>query len=152
VVNNQQRILTVLWLVVKTRIAASLDLLTSPRKYPRLRSDSGMATLETALMIPVLFLITFLFISGIALGVQTLSLSDATRTAARELARGTSEELVREGFYLSEPTAQLQIIWDTDTVSILTRKPGEFGVSFLGLTPFEISQTHVAPREWINAQ
>ena len=111
-----------------------------------------MVTLETALMIPVLFLITFLFISGIALGVQTLALSDATRTAARELARGTNEESVREGFYRSEPTAQLQIIWDTDTVSILTRKPGEFGVSFLGLTPFEISQTHVAPREWINAQ
>jgi len=111
-----------------------------------------MATLETALMIPVLFLITFLFISGIALGVQTLTLSDATRTAARELARGTSEELVREGFYRSEPTAQLQIIWDTDTVAILTRKPGEFGVSFLDLTPFEISQKHIAPREWINAQ
>ena len=129
-----------------------MDLFTSPRKYPRLRSESGMVTLETALMIPVLFLITFLFISGIALGVQTLSLSDATRTAARELARGTSEELVREGFYRSEPTAQLQIIWDTDTVSILTRKPGEFGVSFLGLTPIEISQKHIAPREWINAQ
>ena len=111
-----------------------------------------MATLETALMIPVLFLITFLFISGISLGVQTLALSDATRTAARELARGASEELVREGFYRSEPTAQLQIIWDTDTVSVATLKPGEFGVSFLGLTPFELSQKHIAPREWINAQ
>jgi len=111
-----------------------------------------MATLETALMIPVLCFITFLFISGIALGVQTLSLSDATRTAARELARGTSEELVREGFHRSEPAAQLQIIWDTDTVSVLTLKPGEFGVSFLGFTPIEISQRHIAPREWINAQ
>ena len=111
-----------------------------------------MATLETALMIPVLFLITFLFLSGISLGVQTLALSDATRTAARELARGASEELVREGFYLSEPTAQLQITWDVDTVSVATLKPGEFGVSFLGLTPFELSQKHIAPREWINAQ
>ncbi len=111
-----------------------------------------MATLETALMIPVLFLITFLFLSGISLGVQTLALSDATRTAARELARGASEELVREDFHLSEPTAQLQITWDTDTVSVATLKPGEFGVSFLGLTPFELSQKHIAPREWINAQ
>ncbi len=117
-----------------------------------MRNETGLATLETALMIPVLFLITFLFISGISLGVQTLALSDATRTAARELARGASEELVREGFYRSEPTAQLQIIWDTDTVSVATLKPGEFGVSFLGLTPFELSQKHIAPREWINAQ
>ncbi len=111
-----------------------------------------MATLETALMIPVLFLITFLFISGISLGVQTLSLSDATRTAARELARGASEDSVKESFYRSEPSARLQIIWDTDTVSVTALKPGEFGVSFLGLTPFELSQKHVAPREWINAQ
>lgn len=111
-----------------------------------------MATLETALMIPVLFLVTFIFLSGMALGVQTLELSDATRTAARELARGASEESVREHFYRSEPTAQLQIIWDTDTVAVATLKPGEFGVSFLGLTPFALSQKHVAPREWINAQ
>lgn len=111
-----------------------------------------MATLETALMVPVLFLITFLFLSGIALGVQTLALSDATRTAARELARGASEELVRDGFYRSEPTAQLQIIWDIDTVSVMTMKTGVFGVNFFGLTPFELSQKHVAPREWINAQ
>ena len=111
-----------------------------------------MATLETALMVPVLFLITFLFLSGISLGVQTLALSDATRTAARELARGASEESVRQGFYRSEPTAKLQIIWDAETVSVTTLKPGEFGVSFLGLTPFELSQKHIAPREWINAQ
>ncbi len=103
-------------------------------------------------MVPVLFLITFVFISGISLGIQTLSLSDATRTAARELARGAGEDSVRETFYLSEPTAQLQISWDTDTVSVKSLKPGEFGVSFMGLTPFELSQSHTAPREWINAQ
>jgi len=111
-----------------------------------------MATLETALMVPVLFLITFLFLCGISLGVQTLALSDATRTAARELARGASEESVRQGFFRSEPTARLQIIWDVDTVAVETLKPGEFGVSFLGLSPFELSQKHIAPREWINAQ
>ncbi len=114
--------------------------------------EKGMATLETALMVPVLFLITFLFLSGISLGVQTLALSDATRTAARELARGASEESVRQGFFRSEPTARLQIIWDVDTVAVETLKPGEFGVSFLGLSPFELSQKHIAPREWINAQ
>jgi Flp pilus assembly protein TadG len=117
-----------------------------------LGGEKGMATLETALMVPVLFLITFLFLSGISLGVQTLALSDATRTAARELARGASEESVRQGFFRSEPTARLQIIWDVDTVAVETLKPGEFGVSFLGLSPFELSQKHIAPREWINAQ
>jgi hypothetical protein len=111
-----------------------------------------MATLETALMLPVLFLIALVFISGISLGVQTLSLSDATRTAARELARGEGEESVRETFYRSEPTAKLQITWDTSTVSVESLKLGEFGMSFMGFTPFELSQSHTAPREWINAQ
>lgn len=103
-------------------------------------------------MVPVLFLITFVFISGISIGAQTLSLSDATRTAARELARGAGEDLVRETFHRSEPTAQLQITWNTETVSVESLKPGEFGVSFMGFTPLELSQSHTAPREWINAQ
>ena len=30
--------------------------------------------------------------------------------------------------------------------------PGEFGVSFMGTTPLELSQSHTAPREWINAE
>lgn len=45
---------------VKTWIAVSLDRLSGPGKHSRLRNETGMATLETALMIPVLFLITFL--------------------------------------------------------------------------------------------
>jgi Flp pilus assembly protein TadG len=68
-----------------------------------------MATLEAALMVPVLFLMTFVFLSGISLGVHALSLSDATHTAARELARGAGEDSVREIFHRNEPSALLQI-------------------------------------------
>ena len=151
-VDHKQRILTVLWLKVKFQTVDSLGWLASPRNRSALRKEEGMATLETALMVPVLFLITFVFLSGISLGVQALSLSDATRTAARELARGAGEDSVREIFYRNEPNAHLQITWDTDTVSVESKKPGEFGASFMGTTPFELSQSHTAPREWINAR
>lgn len=151
-VGHKQRILTVLWLKVTIHTVDSLGWPAGPRNRTALRTDEGMATIETALMVPVLLLITFVFLSGISLGVQALSLSDATRTAARELARGAREDSVRETFHRNEPKAHLQITWDTDTVSVESRKPGEFGVSFMGRTPFELSQSHTAPREWINAR
>jgi hypothetical protein len=152
VVDHKQRILTVLWLKVTIHTVDSLGWPTNPRNRSALRKDEGMATLETALMVPVLFLIAFVFLSGISLGVQALSLSDATRTAARELARGAGESSVREFFHRNEPNAHLQITWDLHTVLVESTKPGEFGVSFMGTTPLELSQSHTAPREWINAE
>ena len=109
-VNHKQRICAILWLKVAIQSVDSLGWLANLRNCPALRKDEGMATLETALMVPVLFLITFVFLSGISLGVQALSLSDATRTAARELARGAGEDSVREIFYRNEPSAFLQIL------------------------------------------
>jgi len=72
-----------------------------------LLSDSGMSTLETALMVPVLLTVTFLFLSIIGVGMQALSLSDSTRTAARELARGASPESVVAIFTDREPEARI---------------------------------------------
>ena len=151
-VDHKQRICTILWLKVAIQTVDSLGWLANLRNCPALRKDEGVATLETALMVPVLFLITFIFLSGISLGVQALSLSDATRTAARELARDAGEDSVREIFYRNEPSALLQITWETNTISVESQKPGEFCVSFMGTIPFELSQSHTAPREWLNVQ
>ena len=110
-------------------------------------SDSGMVTLETALMVPMLVFITFACVSIIGLGVQTLSLSDATRTAARELARGTESDLVAASFQQREPEASIVINWNQDSVSVHTVKPGRFFIGLLGQNSFTLEQTHVAPRE-----
>jgi hypothetical protein len=72
--------------------------------------------------------------------------------AARELARGAAESSVREIFHRNEPKAHLQITWNIHTVLVESTKPGEFGLSFMGMTPLELSQGHTAPREWINAE
>ena len=113
----------------------------------RLRGDSGMVTLETALMVPVLVFITFACVSIIGLGLQTLSLSDATRTAARELARGTESDQVSAAFQQREPEASIMINWTPDSVSVHTVKRGRFFIGLLGQNPFTLEQTHVAPRE-----
>lgn len=110
-------------------------------------SDRGMATLETAIMIPVLLAVTAVFLSIIVLGIQTLSLSDATRTAARDLARGVPAETVRSDFLAREPDAEVDVVWGEESVTVHTRKQGELLVPFLSAALPDLRQTHVAPRE-----
>ena len=52
---------TVLWLKVAIQTVDSLGWPANPRNRPALRKDEGMATLEAALMVPVLFLIDIRF-------------------------------------------------------------------------------------------
>lgn len=113
-----------------------------------IRADQGMATLETALMIPVLLAITFAFLSLLNVGMQTLALSDATRTVARELARGAEVESVVTIFKEREPHASINLEWGDSTVSVVTSRPAELFVNTFGFHAFTLRQTHTAPREW----
>jgi hypothetical protein len=110
--------------------------------------DNGMATLETALMVPILLMVTFIFIGILSIGMQTLSLSDATRTAARELARGAEPIHIVGSFKEREPHATINLQWDSDTVTVTTSKPAQVPVHLFGFPTFTIDQGHAAPREW----
>jgi len=114
-----------------------------------LLSDSGMSTLETALMVPVLLTVTFLFLSIIGVGMQALSLSDSTRTAARELARGASPESVVAIFTDREPEARISLEWSEATVTVRTEKPARVLSSVMNVLPWTLTQTQTAPREWV---
>jgi Flp pilus assembly protein TadG len=107
-----------------------------------------MATLETALMVPILLTVTFTFIAILSVGMQILSLSDATRTVARELARGAEPASIASQFTEREPTAKIDLQWEQASVTVVTSKPAELPVNFFGFNPFTIKQTHTAPREW----
>ena len=110
--------------------------------------ENGMATLETALMVPILLMVTFIFMGILSIGMQTLSLSDATRTAARELARGAEPVHIMGSFKDREPDATIDFRWDSDTVTVITSKPAQVPVQLFGFQPFTIDQGHTAPREW----
>lgn len=113
-----------------------------------IKADQGMATLETALMIPVLLAITFAFLSLLNIGMQTLALSDATRTVARELARGSEIERVVTTFKEREPQATIELDWADTTVTVTTTRPAELFVNTFGFNGIVLEQTHTAPREW----
>jgi len=110
--------------------------------------ENGMATLETAIMVPILLLVTFIFMGILSIGIQTLSLSDATRTAARELARGAEPVHIMGSFKDREPLATIDFRWDAETVTVITSKPAQVPVQLFGFQPFTIDQGHTAPREW----
>ena len=114
----------------------------------RFTSDHGMATLETALMIPVLLAVTLTFISLLHIGMQVLSLSDATRTVARELARGAEVDSVIAAFSAREPGATIDLDWNEKTVTVLTSRAAELPINAFGFSPFTLEQQHTAPREW----
>lgn len=114
----------------------------------RFLSDRGMATLEIALMIPVLLAVTFTFISLLHVGMQLLSLSDATRTVARELARGAQADSVVAAFTSREPLANIDLDWSESTVTVRTSRPADLPLNTFGFTLFTLQQSHTAPREW----
>ena len=107
-----------------------------------------MATIETALMVPVLLVVTFVFISLLGLGMQTLALSDATRTAARELARGAEPETVVANFSSREPQADIELQWSAESVTVHTTKQGEGLSGLINFATVQLTQSHTAPREW----
>lgn len=100
-------------------------------------------------MVPVLLTITFMFISLLHLGMQTLALSDATRTAARELARGTEPSGVMADFSSREPLAGIELEWSTETVTVHTSKTGEVLAGLIDFASVQLTQSHTAPREWV---
>ena len=99
-------------------------------------------------MIPVLLAVTLTFISLLHIGMQVLSLSDATRTVARELARGAEVDSVIAAFSAREPGATIDLDWNEKTVTVLTSRAAELPINAFGFSPFTLEQQHTAPREW----
>lgn len=99
-------------------------------------------------MVPVLLAVTFVFVSLLGVGVQSLSLSDATRTAARELARGAEPQSVVANFAVREPHAEIELHWTDDSVTVVTSKQGEVVSGALNFPAVQLNHTHTAPREW----
>jgi hypothetical protein len=69
--------------------------------------DRGSVTLEAALVLPLLLLVTSALLWGINVGTTALAMSDAVRTSARLIARGESTDLVMARLQEALPEAEL---------------------------------------------
>lgn len=99
------------------------------RDLPAARSERGMVTAETAMVLPALMVITagLLFVIG-AVGTQ-LRCVDDSREAARQLARGEDPALVSRAVLAGAPTgARLTVSRSAGTVTAtVTARAPVFG-------------------------
>jgi Flp pilus assembly protein TadG len=111
------------------------------------RGDAGTVTAETAVVLPVLLLVTFTAMTGIRAAATELACQDAARAAARAAARGEPDVAVRAtGRRLGPAGSAVSIQHAAGLVRVTVRaRVGPF--AGLPLPAFSVSGTGVADPE-----
>lgn len=111
-------------------------------------SDRGMVVLETALAIPVLTMVALALAWVVSIGGAALHLGDTVRSAARELARGESQQAVLDRARGEIPAAQFDVVVDGGRVSVAARQEVSPPVPMLDGLGITVRQQAVVPVEW----
>lgn len=73
------------------------------------RSERGMVTAETAIVMPFVVLVAVTLLWVVTLGVTQMRVSDSAREGARSAARGESTEVVRRTVREAMPGASVRV-------------------------------------------
>jgi hypothetical protein len=111
-------------------------------------SDDGAVLLETALAVPLLAAVTVALAWGISLGATSMSLGDAARSAARDLARGVPMGEVLDRARSQVPGASVQVEDAGDSVIVIVERDVSAPGPILRGISFTIHQQVAVPREW----
>jgi Flp pilus assembly protein TadG len=107
-----------------------------------------MVLLETALAIPLLAMVAVCMAWGLSLAATSLSLGDAARAAARDIARGEpSDEAVARAIS-SIPGARAHVEVGGDAAAVVVTDEVRAPVPLLAGLPVTITQRVAIPREW----
>ncbi len=109
--------------------------------------DRGSVTLEAALVLPLLLLVTSALLWGINVGTTALAMSDAVRTSARLIARGESADLVMMRLQESLPQAELDLQSRGPDVAIDATQYMSIPIPAFDGLGFTITQSATAPVE-----
>lgn len=102
----------------------------------RVGPDRGMVTAETAVVLPFLAALTFLFLWMVSLGITQVKLVDTAREAARMTARGDQAEVVRDAAERMAPEgAQVEIDDDGGATTVVVEVDARPAVPILGHLP-----------------
>jgi hypothetical protein len=110
--------------------------------------DAGMVTVETAVAIPLLLAIAGVTLWGLGAGAAAIEVSEVGRTAARELARGVSEDQVIEHIRLAIPEAHTDIRSSGGGVIVTVHRMFTVPLPLLAAVGLDLSSTYVVPLEW----
>jgi Flp pilus assembly protein TadG len=115
-----------------------------PKRRTSPRGDAGVVTVETVMVLPVLFLLLSLMIATLAVVHAKMSAVDASREAARLAARGESAAAVAAGQRLGPQHATVELRDRSHWVqAVVTAKVRLFGT----LPPLTVSASTLAERE-----
>lgn len=107
-----------------------------------------MVTVETAIAIPVVLAMAGIGLWGLTTTAAALALSDAGRTAARDLARGASHELVQEQLRERLPDINSDIELRDDVVIVRVHRFVTIPVPLFSGLGIDLHSSFVAPLEW----
>ncbi len=110
-----------------------------------------MVTVETAVAIPLLLAIAGVALWGLAAGAAAIEVSDVGRTAARELARGVSEEQVMEHINSAIPESRIEMRATSGEVIVTVHRRFNIPLPLLSDIGLDLSSTYVAPLEWTDS-
>lgn len=110
--------------------------------------ETGAATAEAAVVIPVLVLVTMALAWMVALGVTQVRVTDGAREAARALAREDDRAAaIALGKQVAPVGSRFAVSEDAGTVTVTVRAEVRLGDGLLRLPGFTASATAVAARE-----
>jgi len=115
---------------------------------PRTSSDAGMVVVEAALVIPLLAAVAVALAWLVGIGSVSLSLGDAARAAARDIARGEVADVAVTRALETVPGATASVETRGDSVVVVVSDDVRPPVPLLSGLPIHLRQQVSIPREW----
>ncbi len=114
-----------------------------------MRRERGMVTAETATIAPFVMVVVLLLLWVVSLGITQVRLVDASREAARVMARGESVESVEAlARRLAPPGAAVELMEDDGALVVTVRASAGLPVPALGhVGAVDLEATAVAAQE-----
>jgi len=109
--------------------------------------DRGSVTLEAALVLPILLLVSAVLMWGMGVGFTALAMGDSVRTSARLIARGDDPHAVMARLQESLPDSDLELQSRGSDVLITAQQFVPVPMPVFGHLGLTISQSATAPLE-----
>ncbi len=121
-----------------------------PRKRVLASADGerGSVLLETAIALPVLLGVALALAWALSLGVTSMTLGDAARLAARDMARGVPTSQALAAAAAAAPDAALRVEDAGDLVTVIAEQEVSAPGPILGGLGVTLTQRVSVPREW----
>ncbi len=121
---------------------------SAPSVTPRMADDRGMVVAEAAIVIPVMAALALVLAWGVSVTADVMTLADAARQAARDIARGVSVGDAVVEAQRRAPEAEISIGDNGDLVTVTVREDVAPPFPALDGLRLPLSQSVSVPREW----